>query len=341
MSSHAPGEGGKNAPLQITEAEAALYDRQIRLWGLEAQQRMRNATILVLTIRGLATEVVKNIVLAGVGRLIIADNEDVKGEDLGTGFFFRDEDIGRKRVDAARPRVENLNPLVAIEAISSYDDESLVGLIERVDLVCVTEETRDNVVRLNEICRSLGKKFYAGGIYGLLGYIFCDLQDHEFISPDRSGKKDAKNLKLTSRFTSLREALEWKWNLKAKREAKEINPHLVFTLLALWEFQVRHQGELPSQPEQVVELESIQGTLISERIANKTLLKGSSKALIASLSTTAAHEFSPVCAVVGGVLAQDILNALSAREAPISNLFVFDGTTGSGHTAMLMNPASQ
>lgn len=58
--------------------------------------RMRNATILVLTVRGLATEVIKNIVLAGIGKLIIVDNEDVKEEDLGTGFFFRDEDVGRK-----------------------------------------------------------------------------------------------------------------------------------------------------------------------------------------------------------------------------------------------------
>lgn len=57
---------------------------------------MRNATILVLTVRGLATEVIKNIVLAGVGKLIIVDNEDVKEEDLGTGFFFREEDVGRK-----------------------------------------------------------------------------------------------------------------------------------------------------------------------------------------------------------------------------------------------------
>ena len=48
---------------------------------------------------------------------------------------------------------------------------------------------------------------------------------------DRSGKKDAKNLKLTSRFTSLREALDWQWNFKAKREAKEVNPHLIFALL--------------------------------------------------------------------------------------------------------------
>lgn len=50
---------------------------------------------------------------------------------------------------------------------------------------------------------------------------------------------------------------------------------------ALWEFQVQHQGELPSEPDHAVELEAIQGTLISERIANTTLLKGSSKDLIA------------------------------------------------------------
>lgn len=51
--------------------------------------------------------------------------------------------------------------------------------------------------------------------------------------------------------------------------------------LALWEFQVRHHGTLPSQLEQAVELESIQETLINERIENKSILKGSSKDLIA------------------------------------------------------------
>lgn len=49
-----------------------------------------------------------------------------------------------------------------------------------------------------------------------------------------------------------------------------------------------------------------------------------------SLATTAAHEFSPVCAVVGGMLAQDILKTLAAKEAPIANFFVFDGNTGGG-----------
>jgi ThiF family len=57
---------------------------------------MRNATILVVNLRGVATETIKNIVLAGIGKLIIWDCEDVAAEDLGVGFFFRDEDVGKK-----------------------------------------------------------------------------------------------------------------------------------------------------------------------------------------------------------------------------------------------------
>lgn len=57
---------------------------------------MRNATILVIRLRGTATEAIKNIVLAGIGKLVIYDSEEVKEEDLGAGFFFRDEDVGKQ-----------------------------------------------------------------------------------------------------------------------------------------------------------------------------------------------------------------------------------------------------
>ena len=57
---------------------------------------MRNATILVVRLRGVATEAIKNMVLAGTGKLIIMDSDTVSEEDLGAGFFFRDEDVGQK-----------------------------------------------------------------------------------------------------------------------------------------------------------------------------------------------------------------------------------------------------
>lgn len=62
------------------------------------------------------------------------------------------------------------------------------------------------------------------------------------------------------------------------------------------------------------------------------------KVLFRSISTTAGHEFSPVCAIVGGMLAQDILKALGGREPPIANFFFFDGNTGGGTVCRMNMP---
>jgi len=123
-----PEDQNTNVPASLTEEEATRYDRQMRLWGIEAQQRyfslsilrvsgmgltsfscrMRNATVLVVNLRGVATEAIKNVVLAGIGKLLIVDGGSVSEEDLGAGFFFRDEDVGSKvRIIAFSGRVRH------------------------------------------------------------------------------------------------------------------------------------------------------------------------------------------------------------------------------------------
>jgi len=54
------------------------------------------------------------------------------------------------------------------------------------------------------------------------------------------------------------------------------------------------------------------------------------------MSTTATHGFSPIWAIVGGMLAQDILKALAACEPLITNFFTFDGNTSDAVTQMSM-----
>ena len=53
---------------------------------------------------------------------------------------------------------------------------------------------------------------------------------------------------------------------------------------------------------------------------------------------TAIHEFSPVCAIIGGILAQDILKALAGRDPPIANFFTFDGNVGAGTVCRMNMP---
>ncbi len=83
----------------------------------------------------------------------------------------------------------------------ALEDSAFESLIKDVDMVCVTDWDREGLVsanaphgcrradlytlqiRINDVCRRLNKPFYAGGTYGLLGYIFCDLLQHDYISP--------------------------------------------------------------------------------------------------------------------------------------------------------------
>jgi molybdopterin/thiamine biosynthesis adenylyltransferase len=58
--------------------------------------------------------------------------------------------IIRQKVDAAKTRIESLNPLVTIQAVSHDtlgDPESLDALVQSVDLVCVTDWHREGLVR--------------------------------------------------------------------------------------------------------------------------------------------------------------------------------------------------
>ena len=93
-SAAAAGRGSGDGEHALTEAEAEIYDRQIRLWGVAAQSRMRSSRVLVVGVSGLGAEVVKNIVLAGMN-VVLADAEAVREDHLAAQFFITAEDVGK------------------------------------------------------------------------------------------------------------------------------------------------------------------------------------------------------------------------------------------------------
>lgn len=95
-----PTANGASSETTVTASglsadDYALYDRQIRLWGAQAQERIRNAHILLVSLRALGTEIAKNLTLAGISSLTIVDDEPVTESDLGSCYFLREEDLGK------------------------------------------------------------------------------------------------------------------------------------------------------------------------------------------------------------------------------------------------------
>ena len=67
----------------VSEAERIRYDRQVRLWGSAVQQRL-HGTVLILC--GISPdETLKNLVLAGIGRIRVVDYDAEPGSNTKSG----------------------------------------------------------------------------------------------------------------------------------------------------------------------------------------------------------------------------------------------------------------
>ncbi|KAG9130009.1 hypothetical protein Leryth_026544 [Lithospermum erythrorhizon] len=67
---------------ELSEQETALYDRQIRIWGVVAQRRLNKSHVFVSGLNGTLVESCKNVVLAGVGRLTLHDDRVATEDSL-------------------------------------------------------------------------------------------------------------------------------------------------------------------------------------------------------------------------------------------------------------------
>jgi len=106
----------------ISEGEVAVYDRQLRLWGVQAQQRLLNAKVLIWGLEGCNVELCKNLVLAGVS-LTIRDHRTVSTADVAFDYFLREADMGQNRAKCAAQRVQEMNPLCTVSSSSDAPEE--------------------------------------------------------------------------------------------------------------------------------------------------------------------------------------------------------------------------
>ncbi|KAK9962156.1 hypothetical protein ABG768_007534 [Culter alburnus] len=329
----------------ISEEEAAQYDRQIRLWGLDAQKRLRGSRVLLVGLRGLGAEVAKNLILAGVKGLTLLDHEQVTEESRRAQFLIPVDANGQNQAQASLERAQFLNPMVEVKADTDPVESKPDDFFFQFDAICLTRCSKDLMVRVDQLCASRNIKVFCGDVFGYHGYMFSDLgQEHHYVeekpkvvkgSNEANDGPEAKKpkvdpsettmVKKTASFCSLKAALEVDWtNEKAKSNIKRI-PADYFLLQVLLKFRT-DKGRDP-QPDSFAEDSHLLLQIRDDVLETMGL---SSELLPNTFVSYCFSEMAPVCAVVGGVLGQEIVKALSQRDAPHRNFFFFDGLKGSG-----------
>jgi molybdopterin-synthase adenylyltransferase len=122
----------------MTDDELLLYSRQIMLpdFGVEGQQRLLDARVLIVGLGGLGSPVAMYLAAAGVGTLILADFDAVDLTNLQRQLLHTSERIGRSKVDSAVQTLKAINPRVCLESVKGPLTEANLGRwVGRADLV--------------------------------------------------------------------------------------------------------------------------------------------------------------------------------------------------------------
>ncbi|KAI8962456.1 hypothetical protein F5Y11DRAFT_322647 [Daldinia sp. FL1419] len=334
----------------LSADDIALYDRQLRLWGMEAQQKIQNTNVVLITMKALANEIAKNLVLAGIGSLTVVDDQIVTEADLGAQFFLTEENIGQSRAEAAVGRIQKLNPRVRVIADSGSIMTKGASFFGNFDIVIATDLSPTVFAFINTATRLHNRQFYAAGTYGFYGYIFCDLIEHDYVlqrdkpnvptvvgpetrtrsiikvETEKEGGKTIEKVQKRELYSTWDLASETSTlppeYLKSRRRLKAVSPALS-CLRALWAFQQTHNDRFPEHNKQDLEAFTRSATHSHQLLSlpAETLRSEFLRSFLQNVGT----EIAPVTAILGGQLAQDVINVRGQRQQPIQNMVVFNG----------------
>ncbi|MEZ5006536.1 MAG: molybdopterin-synthase adenylyltransferase MoeB [Chitinophagales bacterium] len=122
----------------FSSEELARYNRHIIIpeLGMEGQLKLKNAKVLVIGTGGLGSPMLLYLAAAGVGTLGIVDFDVVDESNLQRQVLFSVQDVGRPKVEAAKERIEGINPHIKVNAYNlQLTSKNALELFKDYDLV--------------------------------------------------------------------------------------------------------------------------------------------------------------------------------------------------------------
>ena len=158
--------------ISLTPDERLRYDRQIGLGVLteEGQRRFKAATALVTRVGGLGGPAALSLVLAGVGRVVIAHGGTLESPDLNRQVLGSEAGVGKSRAEQFAAYLRSMSRFVTVEVIDHEpNDMEASALAQRVDIILSCPADFEHRLRLNRAAHQVGIPFLDAAQWGMVG----------------------------------------------------------------------------------------------------------------------------------------------------------------------------
>jgi len=241
-------ESPPNSPHQSEKSKR--YDRQLRLWGDHGQTSLEKSSVCLVNATAAGTEILKSLVLPGLGSFTIIDNNKVKGEDAGNNFFVTADDIGDNRGEVTTKLLLEMNH----DVTGDFVDESVEQVLEqnpdffkRFSLVVTCDLPARPLLQIADKLYLQHIPLLVVKISGFIGYIRLQVAEHVVVEshPDET----LPDLRLDRPWTQLDEFLsEESARLSTMTRTQHGHtpyPVILHHYLNMW--RKDHEGTIPTK----------------------------------------------------------------------------------------------
>eukprot|EP00003_Mantamonas_plastica_P029030 TRINITY_DN6812_c0_g1_i2.p1 TRINITY_DN6812_c0_g1~~TRINITY_DN6812_c0_g1_i2.p1 ORF type:complete len:236 (+),score=82.45 TRINITY_DN6812_c0_g1_i2:405-1112(+) len=224
--------------------------------------------------------------------------------------------------------------------LDNDDTKSNLDMVVDFDLCIVSEReySLEQLFILNMACRKNNTYFVSINSYGYFATMFQDLTDSyayttsseepieskNGMEVEEDGEKQTVVQQHTASFVDYQTAWE------ASHQSLRRPARLLYGILALEAFQ--QQNDRTPDAESQADVEAVMDlckTIMEDRKVKRGP-KDLDQEFVINLVNGIGMEIAPVCAILGGIVAQEVIKVISHNDTPIQNLFLYDGLNGSG-----------
>ena len=160
--------------MELNDITREIYSRQIMMKeiGTEGQQKLGNASVLVVGCGGLGAPVLQYLTAMGIGHLGLCDGDVVAHSNLNRQLLFGMNDIGKSKAIIAEKRLLALNPNLKTTIYNEYLDKAKTEeIVTSYDLVVDCLDNFTTRFILNDACVKYDKPLIHAGIGEFYGQL--------------------------------------------------------------------------------------------------------------------------------------------------------------------------
>lgn len=159
---------------ELSPEELIRYERNIKIpsIGKEGQEKLKNASVLIIGVGGLGSASGFYLAAAGIGRLGLVDNDVIEPSNLNRQIMHSHRKLGMSKVESAKNILRELNPELEADVYPLLFEKKIAAeIIQKYDIIVDGTDNFETRYLINRLCVQYDKPYVYGAVFQFSGQV--------------------------------------------------------------------------------------------------------------------------------------------------------------------------